>query len=389
MLDLFLPRTTRIFARVVALGIDQSLRTIRATRRPVYQSLHTAEELVEFTRRARAGTPLQREVDWAASVRQITRSRRGVSLLLTRPKGFEFAAGQFVTVAVTIDGRPYRRQYSICTDPDDREKLGLAIRRVDGGLVSNHLADHLAEGATVAFDGPSGRFTLDACQGSGRLVLIAGGVGVTPLLSIAHAAARGARPVTLIAANRGVTSIPLRRELAELESHELVQLHHVLERPSRSVDATVGRLDAATLDQLVGDDDHADYFVCGPSLMMDTVTAELRRRGVGSERIHTERFLTARERDPTDVGDRTHAVRFTRSGRLVNIPEGQTILEGARAAGVELPFSCTMGGCAACKVRVRGDVHLPDPNCLTELEAAGGETLACIACPRSSLTIDA
>lgn len=388
MLDLLLPRTTRVFARVIALGLEQSLRTIRASKRPVYQALHTPEELAEFARRARPDSPQQPQARWCANVIRAKANRYGIELSLSRPDGFEFEAGQFVTLVLDVDGRQVRRQYSIYTDPSNRQELGLAVRRVAGGLVSNYLADRLTEGETLRFDGPNGRFTLDACANHGPLVLIAGGVGLTPLLSIAQAAAPD-RDVTLVVANRGLTSIPLRSQIDGIDSRPNVSVRHVLERASKSIDASTGRLDAANLDALISIDAESDFFVCGPEPMMAAVCDYLTERGVDPSRVHTERFAAARGPEPSGASNRTHAVRFTKSGRLVNIPEGQTILEGARAAGVELPFSCTMGGCAACKVRVDGDVHLPGPNCLTESEAAAGETLACIACPRSSLTIDA
>jgi ferredoxin len=182
----------------------------------------------------------------------------------------------------------------------------------------------------------------------------------------------------------------LRSELDALADVGAVEVRHVLERPTNSLLAAKGRITPSLVLEIATPRPGADYFVCGPEPMMNLVCTALAQASVPEEQIYTERFVVAKRENDTAVNEgRTHAVRFSRSGRLVNIQEGQTILEGALAAGLQLPFSCTMGGCAACKLRVEGKVHLPDPNCLTATEAAAGETLACIACPRSSLTIDA
>ncbi|MFT6397457.1 MAG: ferredoxin-NADP reductase [Bradymonadia bacterium] len=398
MFNALLPRSAKFFLRSTAHNIRQSARALARQPRPVFQALHTPEELRALAQAARQPAAADQLATLALPVLAVEPDANGVRLYLERPPAFEFKPGQFLTLALTADGVEHRRQYSIFTPPAERERIGLAIRRVEGGVVSNHLVDTARAGDTVTADGPSGRFTLNA-DDSDALVLIAGGVGITPLLAIAKAAAAADRDVRLLYANRGLRSTMLADEVENLAALPNVTVTHILERKAKSRSSEVGRLDTPMLEKLLPPNGSEDFFICGPAPMMDTVTDYLRARGVPSARVHTERFAQARseqrggtgQRDETEreTSSRTHAVRFAKSGRLVNIPEGQTLLEGARAAGIFLPFSCTMGGCAACKVRCDGDVHLPDPNCLTSDEAAAGETLACIACPRSALTIDA
>ena len=388
MLHLFLPRSTRFAFRAFSHGIEQSIRSMRGRPRPVFNALHDERELARMAEQARRTTQTSDALPWLLPIVQTKSTANGIVVWLERPPALEFEAGQFLTLAVTIDGRQHRRQYSIFTDPTDRDVLGIAIRRVPDGLVSNHLADTISERERISAGGPSGRFTLETSRGEGPVVLIAGGVGVTPLLSLAAAAHTAGRDVTLICANRGVRSIMLREQTDALAALSGVRVQHVLERRAASLPCPAGRLSAELLSELLPLDTSSDYFVCGPGPMMDSVCEVLSRAAIPDEQVHTERFVVARTESGANPAQ-THAVRFARSGRLVNIAEGETILEGARAAGINLAFSCTMGGCAACKVRVQGDVHLPDPNCLTSEEAEAGETLACIACPRSSLTIDA
>lgn len=386
MLSALLPRTARFLLHSTAHNLRQSARALSRRRRPVFEASHTPEQLREFARVARDRTEIA-TVALALPVVRVEPDSNGIRLYLERPPAFEFEPGQFLTLEVSIDGVNYRRQYSIFTAPTERDHLGLAIRRVQAGVVSNHIADTACAGDTVHADGPSGRFTLSAAEGSGNVVLIAGGVGITPLMSIGHAAALANRGVHLFYANRGVRSTMLADRVGELDQFPGVSVTHVLERAAKSRPSEVGRFDSAMMAKLLSVETNSDYFVCGPAAMMDAITEYLSQQGVPDERVHTERFAQAKT--STAPSTRTHAVRFAKSGRLVNIPEGQTILEGAQAAGINLAFSCTMGGCAACKVRCEGDVHLPAPNCLTSDEAAAGETLACIACPRSALTIDA
>src|SRR5262249_22724134 len=121
------------------------------------------------------------------------------------------------------------------------------------------------------------------------------------------------------------------------------------------------------------------YFLCGPIGLMDAAEQGLKARGVAASQIHRERFLAAAQpvqAKPTQPVE----IAFHRSHKLVTQQVGETILEAGLREGLALPFSCTVGGCGSCKMRVlEGQVALNEPNCLSSEERVSGHTLACSA----------
>ena len=111
--------------------------------------------------------------------------------------------------------------------------------------------------------------------------------------------------------------------------------------------------------------------------------------GVPAARIHVERF-TSLPSGETHRPAAQHPIRFLRSKREVLPAPGQTVLDAGLDAGLPLRFSCTLGGCASCRVKlVRGTVQMDEPNCLAKSEIDAGYILACIACPTSPIEVEA
>lgn len=393
-LQTLLPRQARYRLRSLRHQLDSGLRATLSARRPVFEARHTAAELSEIAAAARAARPQRAESRTLEVVAVERPTRDSVRIEMANPadRPIRFRPGQFLTLEVEIDGETHRRQYSFCSDPSDAGAVAVAVRRVPGGVVSNHLVDTVRVGDRLETSGPSGRFGTEVNPDVGRrVVLVAGGAGITPLWSIAQAlvAAERRTTVDLVYANRGISRVIFRDEIDALARRsDALRVTHVLERPSKSVRTLVGRLEGAVLDDALPVDPGAEYYVCGPAPMMDGVTSWLRERGVPGAAIRTESFVRARRDESAEPA--TWEVRFARSGVVVEASSSRSLLEIGRAAGVDMPFSCSMGGCAACKCRLRsGDVHMPAPNCLTPAEAERGEVLACIAQPRSPVVVDA
>ncbi|MGF1465549.1 MAG: 2Fe-2S iron-sulfur cluster-binding protein [Sandaracinaceae bacterium] len=335
-------------------------------------------------------------------VRSVVRETpEAITLHLAEPDGrpLTFRAGQFLTLCLEVDGQPLKRAYSFCTSPLDGPTAAITVKRVPGGRASTWLHRHAEAGLRLAVLGPSGTFGAPT-QGAPHLVLLGGGSGITPLIAIAETALRS-RPdgrVTLIYGNRGVDDIIFRRRLADLAaSHaERLRVVHVREDPPPGWTGEVGRLDRAGVARLLADVDRADaerpgpddraYLLCGPLGMMDAAKEVLLERGVPRGAIREERFQSPA--DPLGASaarpERPLRVRFRRGEeeRVVSVAPGQTLLEAALAAGVGLPFSCTLGGCGACRVRrLGGAVHVDEPSCLSAEERAAGYVLTCVGRP--------
>jgi ferredoxin-NADP reductase len=304
-----------------------------------------------------------------------------------RPGTFDFLPGQFFTLVADVDGRPVRRAYSASSAPG-APRLEVTVKRVDGGRFSTHVHENLRVGDRLSVRGPSGSFHADP-SAAGELVLIAAGSGVTPMMSVIRTllAGPGGR-ITLLCTNRGAEDVIFADELVRLEREhpERLAVTHVLTREH-------GRLDPAGLHDWLTNlrpARDARYYLCGPEALMDMVRGVLAERGVPDERVHLERYSSGP--DPVTAGGAPQelvVVDGEHEAGSVVVEPGQTLLDAGLAAGLPMPYSCTVGSCGDCMVKLRdGQVAMSGPNCLTSQEEADGYVLTCVGCPLSKVTVD-
>lgn len=326
-----------------------------------------------------------------------------VSLVLRDPSGAELPAmrpGQFFTLLVELDGETLRRAYSLSDDCRDRGQARVTIKRVAGGRVSNALNDldeARAAGLRLRVLGPSGEFGWapePERAAPRKLVLLAGGGGITPMMALIHTllAAEDRCEIALIYANRERADVIFADELAGLEAQHAprLQIIWLLERAPEGWSGLVGRGDADTLAaalervELAGDP-AAQYMLCGPAPMIEGARELLASRGVEAARVHVESFVAPHLRASAAAKLRgPQALTLVQGEREIGlvVQPGQTVLEAGLAAGLDLPYSCAMGGCGACTATVeRGELIMREPNCLGERERAAGQILACVASP--------
>ncbi len=341
-----------------------------------------------------------------ADVRQETAD--AVSVALEVPpelrSHFTYVPGQYLTLRVRIDGEEVRRSYSICSGLDDGE-LRIAIKRVDDGRFSAWAHEALQAGGTLDVMPPDGRFTLAPDPGAVRLYAgIAAGSGITPVLSILKSVLTREphSRFILLCGSRATGQIIFRETLEELKDRFLDRLTvvHVLSREQQDVPILSGRLDGAKAMALLGASaarlDGA--FLCGPSALIEDVTAALAAAGVPPERIHSERFTPAA---PTGVRRsailRDATVPFAQAviiadGVRTEVPvaEAETVLEAALRAGLDLPYSCRGGMCSTCRARVTaGTVRMDVNYALEAWETEAGYVLTCQSHPTSGrVTVD-
>jgi len=336
-------------------------------------------------------------------VNVVRETNDAVSIYLTEADGspLEFRPGQFLSVDVTIDGQRLRRAYSLASACLPDVPVHVTVKRIENGRVSNYLNDTVQEGDELEVLGPSGNFTVEPRPLNERhLVMIAGGSGITPIMSILETVLRseGGSRVTLIYGNRGWDDVIFRDRLAALcdEFGEQLLVDHVLEHPPEDWSSGKGLLSgdvlAARLEALsIQDDGLVRYFVCGPTPMMEAADEVLRQRGVGANRIAEERFTRPEDRSGDVGSDKTELVVVSIAGhdQGIQVEPGQTILEAALAAGIDMPFSCAMGGCGACRVlRAEGKVQMEEPNCLSRAEREQGYVLACVGRPLTQSRVE-
>jgi ring-1,2-phenylacetyl-CoA epoxidase subunit PaaE len=305
---------------------------------------------------------------------------------------FAFAPGQYLTLRATVGGQDLRRSYSIASAPGDALTVG--IKHVEGGAFSS-FAQGLEVGDVLQVMPPEGRFVL---RDEARLVLVAAGSGITPMVSIAAAALAQGSEVTLIYGNRSTGSIMFRDALDALKDRhtDRFALIHVLSREPQDVDLLNGRIDGSKVLALgrAGAVDLAGadgVFLCGPGAMIDEVAGAL-ADCVPSGRLHFERFYAeadgprpARSAAAAVVAEAGVAVEVVLDGarRRFRVEAGDdNVVDAAARAGLELPFSCKGGMCCTCRCKVvEGQAEMAVNYSLEPWEMEAGFTLACQARP--------
>ncbi|MFT6397981.1 MAG: ferredoxin-NADP reductase/fatty acid desaturase [Bradymonadia bacterium] len=307
-------------------------------------------------------------------------------------------AGQYMTFQLTVEGEELSRCYSLCTAPDASGEHAITVKRVDGGRASNWFNDNGRVGMVLVAKGPSGRFMFAPQTPTPELVLIGGGSGVTPLISMAITAMRDTEStrVTVILGNRDTEHILFREALDELEREHPLRLTvlHVLDNPPPDWDGGAGRLDEdnlATQLTRVGPSDGAGvlYRVCGPTPMMDAARRTLLARGVDPERIAEERFVAAPAKAKrADLPAQQVTFRIGGQEREIRVEAGQTLVEAAIANDVPVLWSCGAGNCGTCIMRLdSGEVDQPDAIALLAQEREDGWVLGCCARPRTACVV--
>ncbi len=307
---------------------------------------------------------------------------------------FRFEPGQYLTLRSIVDGTELRRSYSICAAPGETLRVG--VRRVPGGAFSSWLHASLRPGDTVDVMEPQGRFGTALARRPRHVLAVAGGSGITPILSILKSVLAGDADaqVTLLYGNRSAASTMFKEELEDLKNRHLTRLalHPVFSREVVDSPLHAGRLDAAKMAiflRLAGPVDEA--FVCGPHGMNDEVEAALLAGGIAPERIHVERFgIPPTAADATlhapREGDATTArIAIVRDGLTREVayqPGDESILAAAGRAGLDVPYSCRSGVCATCRAKLlEGRVRMDRNFALEPADLAAGFVLTCQAHP--------
>ncbi|GIE28396.1 hypothetical protein Ait01nite_014410 [Actinoplanes italicus] len=331
-----------------------------------------------------------------ASIEELTPTVRRIRLepMTGGVMPFRFTAGQYVKIELPVGAEPIERSYSICSGPGQTAAIDIAVKHEPGGLGSGFLHTELTAGQALRVSGPHGDFTWEPGDDSGTLLLIGGGVGMTPLLSVLHAAAdagHGGR-IVLLAAHRSEAERLFGPELAALQDR-LPGL-----RGLTFVSGRNGRIGAGTLRPFVTTATRAH--LCGPAPMMQDLIGHLTVLGMPRDRIRTEAFVSGRSRqtrmeraqaiarDAEAAGVTTFRIDVEDTGPAFGCRPGQTVLDAADVAGVALPQSCGEGSCGTCRVRVRaGGYETDSRGMFSAAELADGWRLACQTLPTSNLVI--
>lgn len=324
------------------------------------------------------------------------------------PLPFRHQPGQYLVISPVINGKKVNRPYTISSSPTKPDYCEITVKREENGHVSRHLHDTLREGDTLNISAPTGRFIFDGTQ-AGSIVLIAGGVGITPLMAIARYLTdkNWKGDIYFAYAAKTPDDIIFRKELDDLKAR-FPNLHvHVTLSRAEDTDWTghKGRVSAEFLMKCIPDIAKRPCYICGPNAMMAMTVQVLKDLGVPAEQIKLEEFIAAKKTELAAMDARTCVsapdvlapddgtgpkLKFSRSGKSVALAPDKPLLEIAEEAGVEIDFECRSGICGRCKTRLLGGcVTMETQDALNDDDKSRNIILMCQARANEPVTVEA
>ncbi|AXT19144.1 phenylacetate-CoA oxygenase/reductase subunit PaaK [Flavobacteriaceae bacterium AU392] len=318
---------------------------------------------------------------------------------------FTFKQGQYLTLRKQINDEDVRRSYSLCSSPLDKQ-WKVAVKQIQGGVFSTYVNTELKRGDILQIMQPEGNFFVDInAKASKNYIAFAAGSGITPMLSIikTHLLAEPESTFKLFYLNRTVKSIIFKEEIEMLKNQFFgrFQVFYFLTKEQRDIPFLNGRFDKEKLEVLtktfidIEDTDHC--FICGPQEMIFLIRDHLEETGLDKDKIHYELFFSGSDASDAQIAE---VLEQKVEGTEVTIIDGgkefhftmdddfDNVLDGALAAGADLPYACKGGVCSTCKCKiVEGSVEMKVNYALEENEVKQNLVLSCQAVPTSDKII--
>jgi ferredoxin-NADP reductase len=298
-----------------------------------------------------------------------------------------FRPGAYVNVHVVIGGRKVTRSYSLSSAPSGEGHIAITVKRVAGGLVSNHLADVLSSGDVLELSEPSGQFLL-APKVAEKLLLISAGSGITPVMSmLRHLVSENSRAeITFLHFARSPRDVIFGRELERIAKRlPNVRVVVCVEEGCDGWGGETGRFREELLARALPEFRDVDTYLCGPAPFMRVVMKTFESAGADLSKLRYERF--GADFDASAFLEHVQVVKFVRSGveALSNRP--LTVLQEAEARGVRVEAGCRAGTCGTCRCKKKSGVVF---NTATGMESGDGEEMIspCVSIARGTVEVD-
>ena len=363
---------------------------------------------------------------------------------------FSYKPGQFVTVSVEIEGKTVKRSYSMSSSPSRPHTMELTIKRVPGGLVSNWMADNVRLGDEFTVRGPAGKFSCFNYP-SRKIMCIAGGSGITPIMSMLRwiVDTTADVEVTLLYSGRSPHDFIFRKELETISArHSGLRVVFTVTSKwngTESWTGLTGRINKDMIKLVAPDLLDRHVFLCGPKPFSDSISNELKELDYPIANLHKESFGGARVAKGTKVAPKKpdkvvppaadgtvsgepakleapadivtdkkaeaqvapspvpvpvpepkvssapagFKVAFKDSEVVAVVEEGQFLLDVAEAQGVEINYACREGSCGCCITKLLSGTIEMEENDLSDEDRDAGMIFACVSRATSDVSIEA
>lgn len=315
---------------------------------------------------------------------------------------FQFKSGQYITVKSIINGNVVCRPYSLCSSPNDAD-YRVAVKEIDNGIFSAYANNSLRIGDTLDVMPPFGHFVVDIdASHNKKYVGFAGGSGITPIMSIIKSVMEKEpnSSFVLVYGNRNKKSIIFYHKFKELETkyHHRLEVYHILESGNNNPDFS-GYLTEKKIKiyatTIFNKEEVDEYFLCGPSPMLDIVTKALEELNIPKKKIKLELFTPAITENNADANDTEGEFISSEITLIIDGDEftfqldtNETILNAAQNEDIDVPFSCKGGVCSTCKAKVEeGKVRMDKNYSLEPEELENNYVLTCQAHPMTDKVV--
>ena len=308
---------------------------------------------------------------------------------------YQFLAGQYVNLKLTLDGQEIRRAYSLCSSPESGE-LRVAIKSVQDGHFSKFANANLRAGDFLDVSKPEGKFTFEPDNEKQKNYAgFAAGSGITPVMSILKSVLESEPKSTfvLVYGNKSPKETIFHNELHELQLKYVGRffVHYVFSQ-AKADGELFGRIDKSTVN-FVLNNKHKEkafdkFYLCGPEAMINLVSSVLKEENISETDIKFELFSSSSTKESIQIESNsgTSKIEMMVDDTLTTfqMSQKQTILEAALKQGIDAPYSCQGGICCSCLARIKkGTAEMKKNSVLTDNEIAEGLILTCQAYPTS------
>ncbi|MEI2263915.1 hybrid-cluster NAD(P)-dependent oxidoreductase [Erwinia sp. CGal63] len=325
-----------------------------------------------------------------------------------QPIMFFFKPGQFVTLELTIENETVFRSYTISSSPSVPYSFSITVKRVPGGRVSNWLHDNMSERMELAVHGPVGQFNCIDFP-SDKVLFLSGGVGITPMMSMARWYFDTNADVDMVFVHSARTpqDIIFRRDIENMVARIAnFKLSLICERyeSGQFWGGFSGFLNLAMLQMIAPDFLQREIFCCGPTPYMQAIKTLLQNVDFDMSRYHEESFGSTPEvikeqvvqgaEEAAELAEAISAsellsVNFASTGKSVKVAPGETVHAAAAKAGLHIPKACGMGICGTCKVKcLDGEIEMNHNGGITDEDVEEGYILSCCSTPKGNIIVE-
>jgi ring-1,2-phenylacetyl-CoA epoxidase subunit PaaE len=308
---------------------------------------------------------------------------------------YQFTAGQYVNLKLTLDGQEIRRAYSVCSSPTSAE-LRITIKSVKNGHFSKFANENLKVGDILEVGQPEGKFTFEpSFSNQKNYAGFVAGSGITPVMSILKSVLESEPKSTfvLVYGNKSPEETIFHNELHELHLKYVGRffVHYVFSQ-AKAEGELFGRIDKSAVNFVLNnkykEKAFDKFYLCGPEEMINLVSDVLKEHNIADKNIKFELFSSSTKENTSAESHSGHTkitIMVDDEETTFEMSQKQTLLEAALKQGIDAPYACQGGICSSCLARIsKGTAEMKKNSILTDKEVAEGLVLTCQAHPTSS-----